>query len=506
MRVVFFSVCVFLFSGSSVSAESGTGVRVRKSPLAGAWYLGDAKKLRHRLELYLARAGSLKIKGRPLALVSPHAGVRYSGQAAAYGFKTLAGRGIRRVIILGASHHVAYNGASVPAATHYETPLGRVAIDQASVKRLLAHPLFSTRPDVHAREHSVEMQIPFLQTVLEAGFQIVPVVFGALEKKDYPKAARALRALLDDRTVVIASSDFMHYGERFGYQPFTRNVAGKIEVSDKKALSAILDSDFEEFYAYQARTRTTICGRVPIGVLLQVLGKDAQGSLLRYYRSGDLTGVWNGSVSYASVVFAQGARAGVSFQDAEKDAREEAMLNPAEQRQILALARATVDAYVRQKKIPDTEGLSEKIKQGLEKKRGVFVTLKKQGHLRGCIGSIIGVAPLYKGIVSNAVNACAFDRRFQPVTADELDDIELEVSVLSPLKKITGHDQIIPGWHGVVLSKGRRQAVFLPQVAMEFNWEVEEMLTHLARKAGLSAEAWKEGATFEIFEAQIIAQ
>ncbi|MFH2204401.1 MAG: AmmeMemoRadiSam system protein B [Elusimicrobiota bacterium] len=478
---------------------------VRPSALAGSWYLGDAAQLRNRLELYLERAGTPELDGRPLALISPHAGYRYSGQAAAYGFKALRGRGIKRVVIMGLSHSEGYDGASVPGFTHYETPLGKVKVDRAAIDKLRKHPLFSTRPSVHRREHSLEIQLPFLQVVLDKGFSIVPVAFGNLAPKDYPEAARAIREILDDETVIVASSDFMHYGSRFGYMPFKKEAAKNIAAYDMQAVDAILAKDFKAFYARQQKTGNTICGRVPIGVLLHLLGEDAHGTLARYYRSGELTGQWDGSVSYVSAVFTAGKK-DAKFAGAERDEREKAMLSPAEQERLLILARSTVDSYVRRKQVPDTKVLSAKVKAGLEKTRGVFVTLKKHGQLRGCIGSIVGREPLVDGVVRNAVNACSFDHRFQPVTPDELKDIELEVSVLSPLRKVSGYDRIIPGWHGVLLTKGRRQAVFLPQVAMEFNWEIEETLTQLARKAGLPSDGWKEGAEFEVFEAQIIPE
>lgn len=478
---------------------------VRPSALAGAWYLKDPAKLRARLGLYLERAGEPELAGRPLALISPHAGYRYSGQAAAYGFKALLGRDIRRVVILGLSHSVAYTGASVPDFSHYETPLGRVPVDREAVAKLRAHPLFGLRPEVHTREHSIEMQIPFLQAVLKEKFAIVPVVFGRLDEKDYPAAALALRGIVDEGTVVIASSDFTHYGKRFGYVPFDKHLPKNIEALDMGALKAVINKDFAAFYAHRRRTGATICGRVPIGVLLNMLPPSARGTLLRYYRSAELTGEWDGSVSYASVLFTKGKKDAV-FKGSERTARRADMLAPAEQRNVLALARATVDSYVRSGKVPTVEALSEKVKAGLVKKRGVFVTLRKHGRLRGCIGSIVGQVPLYEGVIRNAVSSCAFDHRFNPVTVEELKDIEVEVSVLSTPRPVSGHEKILPGWHGIILRKGVRSAVFLPQVAMEQNWEVEETLTRLARKAGLPSDAWKSGARLEVFEAQIIPE
>lgn len=486
------------------AGETG-GERVRASALAGSWYLKDPAKLRKRLSLYLDRAGEVKVPGRVLGLVSPHAGFRYSGQAAAYGYKALEGKGIERVVVLGVSHGYPLKGASVPDATHYETPLGKVPLDRKACEALLKHPLFDTYGNVHRREHSVEIQLPFLQAVLGDRFKLVPVVFGSLKEDDYPAAAAEIRKLLDDKTVVVASSDFTHFGSRFGYKPFSKEVAKGIENLDRTSLAAIVKRDFQGFYSHRKKTGATICGRVPIGVLLHVLPKDAKGTLLRYYRSGDMSGEWDGSVSYASVVFGEGKKP-VEVKGSERDARMSDMLGLKDQKEGLALARSTVESFVRAGKVPSLKVLADKAPDGLRKVRGVFVTLRKHGHLRGCIGSIVGVEPLYRGIVRNTVNAASKDHRFTPVASKELKDISVEVSVLSPLRRVASHEDIIPGWHGVVLKKGPYQSVYLPQVAIETGWGVEQMLTRLSKKAGLAGDAWRSGAEFHVFEAQIIPE
>jgi len=503
--------------GSKSSPEAGRGERllseeagVRPARLAGTWYLADPVQLRNRLNLYLERAGTIEVHGRPIALVSPHAGYRFSGQAAAYGYKALRGKGVKRVILMGVSHSVPFMGASIPDVTHFKTPLGSVPVDRAAAAKLLESPLISVRPEVHVREHSVEMQVPMLQAALGPSVKIVPMVFGALKDEDYEAVAAQLREVIDEETVVVASSDFMHYGERFNYQPFKKSPARNIEIFDRQAIERILARDLPGFREHYAKTGNTICGRVPIGVLLALLPEKARGSLLRYYRSGELTGKWEGSVSYASVLFTDGkgppGKPPVLVKGSERQRRESAMLGPQEQREIVALARETVDTFVKSGRVPDQRMLAAAVGNGLKKTTGVFVTLKRGGHLRGCIGHIVGVVPLYSGVVQNAVNACSRDRRFQPVQPGELADIAVEVSVLSPPEPVDSYDRILPGWHGIVLKAQGRQAVFLPQVALEFNWSLEETLSQLSRKAGLPVDAWKAGALFEVFEAQIIPE
>lgn len=484
---------------------------VRPAVLAGSWYLKDPVKLRNRLNQYLERAGKIEAKSRPVALISPHAGYRYSGQAAAYGYKALKGWDIRRVILLGVSHGYPYMGASIADVEYYLTPLGRAQLDVEAVEVLRKSPLFGHRRQVHRREHSVEIQIPMLQAALEGqDFTIVPIVFGALKEKHYPEIAAQLKKIMDDKTVVVASSDFMHYGERFGYLPFHAQVPKRIEETDRKAIDRILAKDFDGFWDHYERTGNTICGRVPIGVLLKLLPEGARGMLLRYYRSGDMSGEWHGSVSYADILFTEGkgpkGAPPVRITGSERQTREAAMLTRKEQAEVLALAKETVSAFVSAGKVPDANALSAAVEAGLKKERGVFVTLRRHGRLRGCIGSIVGTEPLFRGVIRNAISASAHDRRFNPVQPAELKDITVEVSVLSPLTKVDTYEEILPGWHGIVLKMDGRSSVYLPQVLVETGWPLEQALTQLSKKAGLGPNDWRIGAEFHVFEAQIIPE
>lgn len=484
---------------------------IRRSALAGSWYLKDPDELKLRLNLYLDRVGEPTLKEKPVALISPHAGYRYSGQAAAYGYKALKGQGIKRVILMGLSHQHPFQGASIPDVTHYETPLGKVPLDLKAKEKLLAQPLFQSLSQVHKSEHSVEIQIPFLQMVLEENWFLVPIVFGHLEDADFAKAADAIRPFIDENTIVIASSDFVHYGNRFQYTPFIDNIPINIKKTDGIAIEYIIQKDFHGYRSYLKKSRATICGRTPISVLLKLLPDAARGSMLRYYRSGDITGDWNNSVSYASILFTSGNTGRLSgpvitFKGSERNRRKEEILNNEEQQELLILARKTVESYVRDKKPPNLKKDLPDHLEGLNKSLGVFVTLKKHGQLRGCIGDIMGTRPLNQGTVFNAIQSCSRDPRFNPVAPEELKDIHIEISVLSKPQLIDSVDEILPGWHGVIFQKGDYQSVYLPQVALETGWERDEMLNHLSAKAGLSPTAWKHGARFFIFEAQIFSE
>ncbi|MCX6358135.1 MAG: AmmeMemoRadiSam system protein B [Candidatus Aureabacteria bacterium] len=284
-------------------SSEAAGYRVIREPaVAGQFYPGDAKELRGMISKFLAEAPKQKMDGRIVGLISPHAGYVYSGRAAACGYKMIEGSGFTRAIVLAPSHHVGFRGAALPGADAYRTPLGVVPIDQAACRELLNHKLYTESPRAHGPEHSLEVQIPFLQAVLK-DFTLIPIVIGQTNMGDNTLIAAPLKKLLDGKTIIIASSDFTHYGYNFGYLPFTDNIKDKLKWLDMGAVEKIQTLDAEGFGAYVERTGATICGHGPIGVLLEALPKSAKGTLLRYDTSGDLTGDFSSSVSYVSMIF-----------------------------------------------------------------------------------------------------------------------------------------------------------------------------------------------------------
>jgi len=275
---------------------------VRKSPIAGSWYPGEKKQLQHQIEDYLAKAKPSTLGGRICAIISPHAGIQWSGQAAACGYKLLKGQKIKRVIVLGPSHYSGFRGLATSAEEYYETPLGKIKVDKETSEALYKIALFQGPRNAELQEHSLEMQLPFLQVVI-GEFLLVPLVVGELSLNDYAEAARALSPYLDANTIVVASSDFTHYGYRFGYQPFKENPRDNLKKLDEGAIKKIIAKDFQGFLNYVDETGATICGTRPIGIILKMLPAKAQGTQLDYYTSGDLTGDFSSSVSYASIAF-----------------------------------------------------------------------------------------------------------------------------------------------------------------------------------------------------------
>ncbi|NOX54605.1 MAG: AmmeMemoRadiSam system protein B [Planctomycetes bacterium] len=476
---------------------------VFQSPLAGAWYEADAETLRKQIDQYLANASGEKLKD-VCALILPHAGYRWSGQTAAYGVRQLQGRTFRRVIVLGPSHRVPMeNVASVPDYTHYATPLGEVPLDTAFIERLRRYPQFQNIPYAHQGEHSVQIELPLLQHVL-GRFQFVPIVVGQLDQPTMRRMGNILHGLVDDQTLVVASSDFTHYGPNYGYQPFRGDVADNLKKLDMGAWKQIRQKDLGGFFGYIAQTGTTICGRHAIGVLLSMLPDDAEAHLLHYDTSGHVGGDYTNSVSYLAIAFTGRWPKGEPAELGSGLGRR--ALSTEDKQKLLKLARLTLSYALEHSKVPLPSDLDVEITGPMKQIAGAFVTLKKHGELRGCIGEIFPIRPLYKAVMAQAINAGLADRRFPPVRASELDEIEFEISVLTPPHSVSSYKDIVIGRHGIVLKKDGRSAVFLPQVAVEQGWDLETTLNHLARKAGLQEDAWREGASFDVFEAIVFSE
>jgi len=313
-----------------------------------------------------------------------------------------------------------------------------------------------------------------------------------------------LGSLVDNETLVIASSDFVHYGRSHLYVPFTENIPEQIKELDMGAYEYIAALDAKGFLEYKYKTGATICGYIPIAVLLSMLDEPVRAELTNYTTSGELTGDFTNSVSYLSIAFSGSWQ---SHQKIELQANNpELELTEQDKEQLLALARKTIVYALRNRRVPQASELGVTISEAMNCPRAAFVTLKKNSQLRGCIGDIFPQRPLYKSVIRNAINACVSDRRFLPVTEEECEDITIEISALTVPEPVASADKIRIGTDGVVLSKDGHSAVFLPQVAPEQGWDVNQMLTRLSLKAQLPADAWKEGASFLVFQADVFGE
>jgi AmmeMemoRadiSam system protein B/AmmeMemoRadiSam system protein A len=473
---------------------------VLTSSLAGRWYSADPEALRGEIRSFSQKA-DVRPKDNVIALILPHAGYRFSGQTAAFGVKTAAKR-YKRVIVIGPSHYVNMPGVlSVPAATHYSTPLGLVPLDTQFIEKLKTNPMFRNISQAHQYEHSVQIEVPLLQYA-QPDFELVPIVAGQCSLEHINSAAATLKTLVDSNTLVVASSDFVHYGSNFGYTPFRENIPDQIKKIDMGAYEHIAGLDSKGFLEYKQRTGATICGYIPVAILLAMCEKPIKAELLKYATSGELTGDFTNSVSYLSVAFYG------KWQEKSKMNEEiqTEKLSKADKEQLLKLARGTLEFYLKEGKVPEPAELGVQVSSAMKRRAAAFVTLKKHSMLRGCIGDILPRGPLYESVIRNVVNAGVNDWRFPPVTSGECEQLVFEVSALTVPKPVASTDEIRIGIDGVILRKQDRSAVFLPQVAPEQGWDVDQMLSHLSTKANLPADAWKQDAEFFVFQADVFGE
>jgi AmmeMemoRadiSam system protein B len=300
-----FSVAVF-FAGCNLDPPDALAEAGRTfGPVgSGFWYPGSEEDLKAMVDTYLEEADIVWQAGRIRAVIAPHAGFRYSGRCAAYAFKPLKEQNVDRVIVLAPTHRVRFRGLAALEADAYATPLGPIPIDREAVGRLLDEKRIQSMTGAFQREHALENMLPFLQRTVGT-FRLVPLVAGQLALEDYEPLANSIKGILDERTVLVVSSDFTHYGDAFGYKPFPvdRETRKNLEKLDGEAIECIKHLDFVGFGEYLAETGATICGRTPIRLLLKILPAGTKGELARYYTSGDAAGDYHTSVSYAAILF-----------------------------------------------------------------------------------------------------------------------------------------------------------------------------------------------------------
>jgi AmmeMemoRadiSam system protein B/AmmeMemoRadiSam system protein A len=471
--------------------------RVRKATVAGMFYPGDATTLRSNLNSLLNSVDVPPPSGRPVVLVEPHAGYQYSGRVAAHGYKLLLDRDIRTVVVISPSHVEYFAGVSAFAGDAYETPLGTVDVDQSLVDTIVdANPLIekSQRGHVQERrrgEHALEVQLPFLQAVLRR-FTIVPVVMGD-QSWEYCRAlGDALGPVLQRPDVlIVASSDLSHF--------YSDKVARKL---DEVFLERLTAMDPRQLYESVQNKSCEACGAGPVIAALIAASyiESPTCRVLSTANSGDVTGDRSQVVGYASAVVLESGKERLNRVATESDFA----LNADERSYLLKQARHAIGESlgITQGKLPAKPDSTV-----LGTSRGCFVTLKIGGRLRGCIGIIEPKKPL-SDIVSEMARAAAFsDPRFSRLSPEELSEVRIEISVLSPLQEITGPESIEVGRHGLVVERGGRRGLLLPQVAGEFGWDAITFLERTSEKAGLAPDAWADPSSKVLaFSATVFAE
>jgi AmmeMemoRadiSam system protein B/AmmeMemoRadiSam system protein A len=482
---------------------AGADARVRESVLAGSWYPADPAELAREVDGFLAAAAGGPGEEPVRALVAPHAGYAFSGRTAGAAFAHVRGRAYRRVLVLAPSHHADFRGLSVAEVDAYATPLGLVPLDREAVATLRRSALVVSEPAAHRREHAIEIELPFLQRALAPGWRLVPVLVGALAGEDYHVLAELLRPLADEHTLVVVSTDFTHYGPRFGYLPFDpdERVAQRIRALDDGALAHVVARDGPALLAYRAQTGISVCGYRALALLLHLLPPDARVHRLAYATSAEVTGDWLSSVSYVAlaVTAANPLSAAGALTRAE---RAPEVLGDGDLQRLHQLAALGVKrAVFGQSEALDREILAAlaDLPAPLRASGRAFVTLWRRGVLRGCMGYLLDDRPLYRVVVQNGVNAARSDHRFAPIGAGELVDLEVAISILSPPRPVASPEEIRLGEDGVILTNGEHHALFLPEVATRMGWDRAQTLAQLAQKAGLPADRWRQGSRLEVF-------
>lgn len=482
------------------------GVKMIRGPVvAGSFYPGDPGTLRNAVRQYMENA-TVNVKGKVLGLVSPHAGYSFSGGTAAYAYKALEGKDINLVILLGPSHHAYINGFSVYDKGAWRTPLGEVMVDEEFTSNLQGYSdLIDYYPEGHISEHSLEVQLPFLQETLK-GFKIVPIVFNIDNLKVCSILANALSKELQkrDNWVIIASTDLYH-----GYDyEVAKEVTGKVDeyIKDLDCL-ALLEYD----RSMRARGACAACGVSAVVTMILTVGNFGanKAMLLNRTNSADVTGQRGGYVvGYGAwaIVKSDSAKAEKEEKEEEEEVekKEESgvqNLTEEEKEELLTIARKTIDEYVRNGNIPEFNVKSERLKE----KSGAFVTLKKNGELKGCIGLVVAEEPLYLAVRNMAISAATRDPRFPPISPSEINGIEIEISVLTPFQKVRKVDEIEVGRDGLMIRKGFMSGLLLPQVPVEQGWDRETFLEHTCYKAGLPLNAWRDAELWK-FQALVFSE
>ncbi len=454
---------------------------VRQAGVAGAFYPADSKELTTMFDDLLARATTPKITDPILAVVAPHAGYPYSGPVAAYTYAALKGRKYSRVVVIAPSHYEAFDFTSVFDGDAYATPLGNVVVDKTFAKQLANMDpsiKLSSRghtPTSQGAEHAIEVELPWLQRVL-GDFQLVPIVMGDQSYESSRALGVALAKIIHGSdTLILASSDLSHY------HPYDEAVA-----IDHKTLAALQDWDYLSMSRNFAMRVWEACGGAPIVAAMiaaERMGAN-QAQLLKYANSGDTTGDHSRVVGYSAVLLLKTQN--------QRSAEQPFSLSAHDKDELLTLARKSVEQAVRTGKAYEVAASSS---SKLNQERGAFVTLTEHGQLRGCIGYTSASKPLNMTVHDAATLAALRDSRFRPVAASELGMLEYEISVLSPLRRVTDVRRIKVGQDGLLMKNGDYEGLLLPQVPTEEGWDRQKFLEQTCAKAGMQTNCWKDDNT-----------
>lgn len=468
----------------------------RKPQVAGSFYPSDSLELQSALSEAFSKAEPKKTSGNVVAIISPHAGYIYSAKVAASAFNQIDdSKHYEHIFVIGSSHHDVFEGASIYTSGDYITPLGHVRSDSLGKSLVNNFKVFTDNASPHMGEHTIEVQLPFLQYKLKKDIAVIPIILGTQSPETCQEIAKALRPYLNEKNLFVISTDFSHYPSYNTAQQVDAFMADAVISNTPATLISAVEGIEKRG---STNLLTGMCGWTSVLTLLDITSTLPNITIQKvdYQNSGDTRYVDKSRV-VGYVAMAVASNASSNNQDFK--------LTKNDKQHLLTIARTSIDQYIRNHekiKIIDTNSLSASLKT----KCGAFVSLHIQGKLRGCIGSFRTDKPLYEVVQEMAIAAATSDYRFNRVTCEEVNSLEIELSVLTPMRKITSIDEIVLGKHGIYIKKGSKAGTLLPQVATDNNWTKEEFLGYCARdKAGIGWNGWKDAQIYT-YEAIVFSE
>jgi MEMO1 family protein len=497
MRTVF----IVLLSIFTIMETFSQNTIIDREPVAaGSFYQADNEALINDLSLLFNSCRKSPLNWNVRAVISPHAGYVFSGKIAAAAFSAIPANSVyKNIFIIGSSHIMSFEGASVYNTGDYSTPLGKVTVNREIANKLISeNRVFNFPTTSHIREHSIEVQLPFIQYYFKNRPPIVPIIIGTNSEETIKEIAKALKPWFTRDNLFVISSDFSHY-------PSYKNAVE----TDRSTAMSILSGDPQTFLGTLKKNSgkqikglaTSMCGWTS-GLTLIYLAENndqLEYKLIDYCNSGDSPyGGKDEVVGYNAIALIDKKKSNNTASE-----KEEFSFTSEEKAELFKIARNSIASRLENKKIvTDENEMPPKFKIPM----GAFVTLKIKGELRGCIGRFLSSDPLYEVVKASAISSAFEDPRFSPLTKEEYIKTEIEITVLGPLKKISNINEIVLGRHGIYIKKDFRSGTMLPQVAIENGWTREEFLGYTSRdKAGLGWDGWKNAELF-IYEGVVLEE
>ncbi len=472
----------------------------RQPVAAGRFYPADKEILTKDLSWLFENCKKTPGNWIVRAIISPHAGYMFSGKIAAAAFSIIPKSTIyKNIFIIGSSHVMYFEGASVYNTGDFITPLGKVKVNrEIADKLILNNKVFNFPTNAHLQEHSIEVQLPFFQYYFKDKPLIVPVIIGTDNEKTVMKIAEALRPWFTPENLFIISSDFSHYPSYKDAVETDSITAGSILSGNPQTFLNTLRKNTSKHIPGLA---TSMCGWTS-GLTLLYLAEgnnNLEFKLIDYCNSGDSPNIGKDEVvGYNAIAVIENKQSAVRKQESENSFS----FSEEEKKQLFEIAKNSIRSklYDNKKFVINEKSIPENLKIPM----GAFVTLKINGSLRGCIGRFISSEPLYEVVQASAISSAFEDPRFSPLTKEEYNKTDIEITVLGPLKKINNISEIVLGKHGIYIKKGFSSGTMLPQVAIENGWTVEQFLGFTSRdKAGLGWDGWKDAEIF-IYEGVVL--